>query len=220
MLIKESLWIKKVLNNLDFPTGKKILNVGSQNTYYLEYQEYIWENVLSVCENNGYQLINLDIMEGEGIDISGDITDKETQKSLKDLQIEAIFLFNILEHVYDIKLFCKSINNILPDGGIIIFSGPYDYPKHLDPIDNLFRPEPNELIYLFPNTEILYSEIIEDYPYKYYIFRNWKVLLTTFLRIISPFYKYEKWKNIVIPKLRYFNRPFKTVGVVLRKSGS
>lgn len=217
MLIKESLWIKEVINGLNLPHGTKILNIGSQDEKYLKWQYYIKENILDTCAEKGYQIVNLDIKPGKGIDIVGDICKEETQIKLKRMKISIIFLFNILEHVPDIQLFCNSIEKILPKEGYILFSGPYDFPKHLDPIDNLFRPKPDDLLQYFNDSNLVDSVILEDYTYSYYIFRSWRQFFNTILRILSPFYKFRKWRTIVIPKLRYLNKPYKTTGVILKK---
>ena len=217
MLIKESLWIKDAIKNLNLPSGTKILNIGSQNEKYLKNQYYIKENIIDPCNENGYKIVNLDIKPGNGVDIVGDVCKEKTQIKLKSMKFSIIFLFNILEHVSDIQLFCNSIKKIISNDGYILFSGPYEFPKHLDPIDNLFRPEPRDLLQYFDDFRILDSVILEDYTYSYYIFRNFKIFFHTLLRILSPFYKFKKWYTVVIPKLKYFNKPYKVTGVILKK---
>ena len=217
MLIKESLWIKNAIGNLNLPFGTKILNIGSQDEKYLKQQYYIKENIIDVCAEKGYQIVNLDIKTGKGIDIVGDICKKELQRKLQKMNFSVIFLFNILEHVPNINLMCNALEKVLSKDGYILFSGPYDYPKHLDPIDNLFRPKPDELLKYFLNFNVVDSVILEDYTYAYYIFRNCRQFFNTFLRILSPFYKFRKWRTIIIPKLKYFNKPFEVTGAILKK---
>lgn len=218
MLIKESLWIKDAISNLNLPSGTKILNIGSQDEKYLKQQYYIKENIIDTCAKKGYQIVNLDIKQGKGIDIVGDICKEELQRKLQKMNFSVIFLFNILEHVPDINLMCNAIEKVLSKGDYILFSGPYDFPKHLDPIDNLFRPKPDELLKYFNNFSIVNSVILKDYTYSYYIFRNWRQFFYTLLRILSPFYKFRKWCTVVIPKLRYLNKPYKITGVILKKN--
>ena len=110
------------------------------------------------------------------------------------------------------------MEEILPKGGYLLFSGPYIYPKHLDPIDNLFRPESNDLIKYFNALDIVEESILKDYTYFYYLSRNWRLFIGTFIRILSPFYKFNKWRTIVIPKLRYLNRNYEVTCVLLRKN--
>ncbi len=218
MLIKESLWIKDIINNLNLASGVKILNIGSQNEKYLKQQYYIKENIIDTCAKKGYQIVNLDIKSGKGVDFVGDICRKEIQIKLKEKKFSVIFLFNILEHVTNIRSICNSMEEILPKGGYLLFSGPYIYPKHLDPIDNLFRPESNDLIKYFNALDIVEESILKDYTYFYYLSRNWRLFIGTFIRILSPFYKFNKWRTIVIPKLRYLNRNYEVTCVLLRKN--
>ena len=219
MLIKESLWIKDIINNLDLPSGAKILNIGSQDEKYLEQQYYIKENVINTCADKGYPIVNLDIKPGKGVDVVGDICREEIQIKLQEMKFSAVFLFNILEHVTDIGSICSSIEGILPKGGYVLFSGPYIYPKHLDPIDNLFRPKPNDLKQYFNSLDIVESTILKDYTYSYYLSRDWRLFIMTLMRILSPFYKFNKWRTVVIPKLRYLNKNYEVTCALLRKNG-
>lgn len=219
MLIKESLWIKDIIRDLNLPPGTKILNIGSQDEKYLKQQYYIKENIVDTCADEGYQIVNLDIESGKGVDIAGDICSEEIQMKLQEMKISAIFLFNILEHVTDIRSICNCAERILLKGGYLLFSGPYVFPKHLDPIDNLFRPKPNDLLRYFNTLDIVDSAIMKDYTYSYYLFRNLRLFFMTLMRILTPFYKFNKWRTVIIPKLRYFNKTYKVTCVLLRKNG-
>ncbi|MAQ43811.1 MAG: hypothetical protein CMG25_04935 [Candidatus Marinimicrobia bacterium] len=217
MLINESLWIKDIINKLNLPRGAKILNIGSQDSGYLINQSHIKNNVLNPCSDKGYDIINLDIKEGDLIDIVADITKEEIQEKLSKYNFQLVFLSNILEHVTNIKAICDAVNEILPKKSYIIFTGPYKYPKHLDPIDNMFRPKPKELLNFFNTYDIIDSDIIQDYTYKYYLTLNFNFFLFTLFRILTPFYKFNKWRTVVIPKLKYFNKPYEVTCVLLRK---
>ena len=219
MLIKESLWIKDIIRDINLPPGAKILNIGSQDEKYLKQQYYIKENIVDTCTDEGYQIVNLDIKPGKGVDIVGDICNEEIQMKLQEMKISAIYLFNILEHVTDIGAICSSIEKILPKRGYILFSGPYVFPKHLDPIDNLFRPKPNDLLQYFNTLDIVDSAILKDYTYSYYLFRDWRLFFRTLMRIFSPFYKFNKWRTVIIPKLRYLNKNYEVTCALLRKNG-
>jgi len=219
MLIKESLYIKEVIKNLDLPSGAKILNIGSQNEKYLKQQYYIKENIFNTCADKGLQIVNLDIKPGKGVDAARDICREEIQLKLQKIRFSAVFLFNILEHVTDIQSVCSSIEEIVPKGGYVLFSGPYIYPKHLDPIDNLFRPKPKDLKQYFNALDIVESTILKDYTYSYYLYRDSRLFIGTLVRILSPFYKFNKWRTVVIPKLRYLNKNYEVTCVLLRKNG-
>jgi SAM-dependent methyltransferase len=185
----------------------------------LKQQYYIKENIFNTCADKGLQIVNLDIKPGKGVDVAGDICREEIQLKLQKIRFSAVFLFNILEHVTDIQSVCSSIEEIVPKGGYVLFSGPYIYPKHLDPIDNLFRPKPKDLKQYFNALDIVESTILKDYTYSYYLYRDSRLFIGTLVRILSPFYKFNKWRTVVIPKLRYLNKNYEVTCVLLRKNG-
>lgn len=123
----------------------------------------------------------------------------------------------MLEHIEKIEPFCRRISELLEKNGIIIFSGPYDYPVHYDPIDNGFRPKVDDVVKLFPGFKILKSEIVTDFNYSFYLFNNYKLFLLTFLRVLIPFYKFKKWKKVVLPKFKYWNKNFKVTCIIIQK---
>ena len=217
MLIKEAEYLKTLLDSLNITENTILLNVGSQNKQYLKENPHINENIIIPILQSKATLINFDLLPGEGVDINGDIYDETVFQKLKDLKPDIILLFNILEHVSEIDKFANKIENIINNNGYIIFSGPYKYPKHFDPIDNMFRPEPIELNQLFKNCKLIKSKIIIDYKDIYYQTRSLKIFIKTFLRYLAPFYKYKKWKEVVLPRLKWLFKNFEAVIVLLQK---
>jgi SAM-dependent methyltransferase len=216
MLIKEARWLGKQIKELPFKENSIFLNFGSQSESYNKNNSHIYELINIIKEN--HILKNLDIISGKDIDYSGDILDDIFFHKIKMERFDCILLCNVLEHVPAIETICKRVNELLFNGGFIIFSGPYDYPKHLDPIDNGFRPGVEDVVALFPDFKFIDGEIITDYTYRHYLINNPKRMATTILRILIPFYKYNKWKNVVVPKFAYWNKNYKTTCVVLQKS--
>ena len=113
---------------------------------------------------------------------------------------------------------CLRIEDLIATRGIILISVPFSFPTHYDPIDNGFRPKPNEIANLFPNCEIIDSEIVVDYDYLYYLSTNWRGSLKFIARLFTPFYRYERWKNTILPKLKWLNKPYKVTCVILKKN--
>jgi len=160
----------------------------------------------------------LDIKPSQGVDFCGDLYDDDFFAKMKKEKIDSVLLCNVLEHVKDIELLCDRIKDLLRPGGIIIFSGPFDYPRHFDPIDNGFRPGIDDVASLFHEFNVLSGQIVEDHTYAYYLFRDPKFLLINLLRALTPFYKFHKWKNVVIPKYLFLNRTFKVTCVIFQKN--
>ena len=218
MLIKESIHIKELIQSLNINKKTKILNVGSQNDRYLRRQTYISDNILKPIQEAGATIINFDLFAGKGVDIYGDIFEKDVYKKLRRIQPDIILLFNVLECVKNVDDFSRIVETLLPMHGYLIFSGPFKYPKHYDPIDNMFRPKPEEVAIKFTHCNMIKSEIIKDYTYIYYLFKSPMLLITTTLRTFVFFYKYKKWKEVVLPKFKWLFTNFEVSIAFLQKS--
>lgn len=217
MLIKESQYLRLLIESLHLNGEAKVLNIGSQDEKYLEIQKHIKENIVKPTLSKGARIYNLDIRDGSGVDIVGDVTNAEFSKKLRRYSFSVIYLFNVLEHVEDIDKFTGSIESLMQEDAYLIISVPFLYPIHFDPIDNLFRPTPEEVAKYFPNCKIVNSAIIKDYTYWYYITSSLKRFIIEFTRILTPFYKFNKWINVVIPKLKWLNRNFEVTCIILQK---
>lgn len=216
MLEKESRWIRDVVKELQLGKDAICLNFGSQINSYNVKNKFIYSNVIMPIEEK-CMIKNLDIKKGSGIDISGDILDDGFFQKILNYKFDCILICNVLEHVKNYVELCKRISLLVKENGYIIFSGPFDFPKHLDPIDNSFRPTVEDVKKLFPKFYLIKGEIINDYSLSYYFFRDFKYASRTVLRTLLPIYKFNKWKNIVIPKYRYWNRNYKVTCVFLKK---
>lgn len=60
----------------------------------------------------------------------------------------------MLEHLEDISIVIRKLLGVTEKGGYILLTVPYNYKRHLDPIDNMFRPTPEEIANLFPGDKI------------------------------------------------------------------
>lgn len=216
MQIKESEYLKTIIEELPIDDNTNILNIGSQSESYIKTQPYIRRNIVEPTKKKKAKIVNLDIFEGPGVDLVGDITDKRFAEEIKN-KFNIIYSFNVLEHVTDIAKFTRALESIVPSGGYILISVPYKYPIHYDPIDNGFRPKPNELLNYFTNCEIQKSEIVQDFTYWYYLTSSPKRIITEIVRILTPFYRFNKWKKVVIPKIKWINKKFEVTCVLLKK---
>jgi len=217
MLELESKWLKDKFVLLNICSDSIILNFGSQDERVYKYQPYLYNNVISEINNRKARILNLDIKHGSGIDIVGDITDEKTIMVLKEKMITHVLCTNVLEHVENITTVCINLERVINKNGFIIVTVPYRFPKHYDPIDNGFRPNIEEVASLFPHCEIVDSEIVIDHNYMYYLSTNWLVALKFIGRLFTPFYRYDRWKNTILPKLYWLNKPYAVTCVILRK---
>lgn len=168
-------------------------------------------------KKQGITVVNFDIKAGEGIDISGNIFDDNVFEKLKSYDFSYILLFNVLEHVTEVKKFCDRIQDLMANNSKIIITVPNDFPCHFDPIDNGLRPSVSELAGYFSNLSIICGEIITDHKYTYYLLRYWRTTVKFILRIITPFYKYYTWKKTVITQVPYLFKHFRVTCIILEK---
>ena len=216
MLINEAKWIGQQISGLPLSKKDIVLNFGSQTKNYINKNIHIIEHVLKPLSQK-CQLKNLDLRSGHGIDYSGNILEDDFFNNLLSVQFAGILLCNVIEHVTNIEKFSSRVGQLVKRGGFLIFTGPYKYPLHYDPIDNGFRPEINEVMHLFKSFKVINAEKITDFTYSYYLFRNKRQLLSTLLRVMSPFYKFRKWKKVVLPKFKWLNKQFEVTCVLMEK---
>jgi SAM-dependent methyltransferase len=215
MLINEAKWLGRALEELQLNPNSVFLNFGSQTETYNMENQHINSYLINPIRNN-HILKNLDLQAGRGIDFTGNIYDDEFLDYLKQFKFDVILLCNVLEHVVDIQDLCQRVQCLLSDNGFIIFSGPNDFPTHYDPIDNGFRPNIEDVQFLFRNMEMIKGEVILDNTYLYYLKRSPKYMLSQIIRFFAPFYKFEKWRKVMLPQLRYLNNPYKVTCVILK----
>jgi SAM-dependent methyltransferase len=96
-----------------------------------------------------------------GVDLVADVTKENFADGLLD-KFALTICTNLLEHVEDIDLVIKNLVKITRSGGHILITVPYKYKIHLDPIDNGFRPTPQQIVDRFNNVvdTIIDSHII------------------------------------------------------------
>jgi SAM-dependent methyltransferase len=216
MLINEAKWIGEAIRTLPLEGGSVFLNFGSQSEEYNKKNIHIEKYLLKPIREN-HSIKNLDLKPGKGIDFAGDLYEDVFFGELKKQNFDCILLCNVLEHVEQIEPLCRRLSDLLDKNGIIIFSGPYHYPIHYDPIDNGFRPTIDEVVKLFPDFKLINSDIVIDYTYSYYLLKDYKLFITTLLRVFAPFYRFKKWKKVVLPKFNYWNKKFNVTCVIIQK---
>lgn len=98
----------------------------------------------------GREIVNVDIVDGPGVDLVGDICDPSFRASIRGVAPSAVLAANVLEHVPDARRFSAALADLVPPGARLIVTVPHRFPYHPDPIDTRFRPSVDELQALFP----------------------------------------------------------------------
>ena len=155
IFVSEAKWIFETLNQFTKLTELEILNIGSSTHKFREYdQPWINKYVFNQLKVRGAKVTHADIKIDEGIDVVIDLINLNDMSSLNQ-EYDVIIASNILEHVESIDLAIKNLQILCKKGGLLIVTGPTIYPYHPDPIDNLFRPNKSELLYMFQTCELL-----------------------------------------------------------------
>jgi len=114
-----------------------------------------------------------------GVDLVADVTKEDFSEPFKE-RFALTICTNLLEHVEDIKLVAKNLIAITQSGGHLLITVPYKYKLHYDPIDNGFRPTPQQIVDLFHDvaeyvvdSKIISISDIEQYRIKKSKFPVW-----------------------------------------------
>ncbi len=162
MLTAEARWIGRILSQLDAEKVSPLLNVGSATAAFREQvQPFIDREIFAPLRNRDVVVDHLDVQEGEGIDLRGDLTDDSFVAGLDGRGYQALLCCNLLEHVPDPGAICAKLERLVPVGGYLIITVPNRFPYHPDPIDTMFRPDVAGLAPLFPHCRVIQGEVLE-----------------------------------------------------------
>ncbi|MCW3110761.1 MAG: class SAM-dependent methyltransferase [Segetibacter sp.] len=163
MFREESLWIKKAIQKLKPVNGNnEVANIGSSTDHFRKViQPHIHNNIIDTLLATGWKVINVDMKKEQGVDLVADVTKENFAEPFKE-RFALTICTNLLEHVEDIKLVTKNLVAITRSGGHLLITVPYKYKLHYDPIDNGFRPTPQQIVDLFKDVAeyIVDSKII------------------------------------------------------------
>lgn len=219
MLREEASWLADNIYVLDSDKIFPMINIGSSNQYFREKEQpWIDKLLFKPARILGYSVIHADVKTDVGVDIVGDLSDPIFLQKISTMKIQSVLCSNLLEHVVNREEICKIISSIVPVGGYIFLSVPYQYPYHLDPIDTMFRPNVDELRQLFPEMKLLCGEIVEGgILVKSTSFNAIIYFLAMTIRVILPIYQPLKWFDSVRYSLWLF-RNISATCIVLKKT--
>jgi hypothetical protein len=162
----EARHIEALLASLANEAMSPCLNIGSSTAHFRTVEQpHVDAHVFRPLRERGVHILNLDIKEAEGVDLVGDVLDAEFQVQARTFHPRLVMCSNLLEHLTDPIAFANACASIVEPGGFLLVTGPYSYPYHLDPIDTLYRPGPEDICRLFPDFSCLHAAVIPDSTY-------------------------------------------------------
>jgi hypothetical protein len=217
MLKPEAHWLRDELAKLPDEDLFPLLNLGSSTgEFRTTGQPHIDSEVFAPLRARGGNVIHVDMKEAEGVDMAGDLTQPEFMREVMELRPRSVMVSNLLEHVVDRKSITDAVLEVLPAGGLVIATGPYKYPKHEDPIDTMFRVDPEGAAELFPGTSVVAGAVIDAGRYGQWRPPYARSPLKLLRRAAIPYPGTRSWR-MVVPYVPYLVKHAKAFGVILRK---
>jgi len=210
MFREEARWLADIIYSLQPNSVFPMLNIGSSSKKFRESEQpWIDELLFKPARQKGYSIINVDMKYDLGVDLVGDLCDPVFLQKLSEINIKSVLCSNLLEHVTNREEICQIISSIIPNGGYVFVTVPYQYPYHRDPIDTMFRPNIEELSSLFPDFKIVNGEIVAG---GYLVQSTTTVpiiyVLAMFIRLILPIYQPLQWFDSLRYSLWLFRNIF------------
>jgi SAM-dependent methyltransferase len=186
MLRAEAQWVGQVLSQLDTNKISPLLNVGSATADFREkVQPFIDQEIFAPLREREIIVHHLDIQDGNGIDLRGDLTDDSFVAGLGSRGYRALLCCNLLEHVPDPAAICAKLERLVPAGGYLVITVPNRFPYHPDPIDTMFRPDVASLVKLFPQCNLIQGAVLDCGTGWDYVDRNPGVMIAKLKHRIS-----------------------------------
>jgi SAM-dependent methyltransferase len=188
MFRNEAQEIGNWLGSLPSADLTPLLNLGSGTTHFrTRTQPWVDEFILAPLRLRGVEIVNVEIREGPGIDLSADILSDEGYAKIAALRPRFILLANVLEHVYEPAMMVERCLQTLSPGGRLLITVPRSYPRHTK-IDTMLRPTPEELAAWAPEGRVERSLVLETEYHWQEIFRNpRKAMLAKFKWLFAPY---------------------------------
>jgi hypothetical protein len=214
----ESEWMGRQLSAMPDDAIFPLLNVGSSTLEFrTQIQPYIEQDIFCPLRARSDRVHHLDIKPAPGVDLVGDLLDSKFLRKIARLQFRSVIISNVLEHVIHRRQICDVMMDILHPGGYLFISGPYQYPYHADPIDTMFRPTIEEMHSYFPGTTIVDSAIINSGNWRQWdVAERGRPLGRTIIRLLTPFYRPNKWWELA-RQAPYIFKNISAFVLVLRK---
>lgn len=224
MRIEEAVWIgqslARHLRGGPSTPGRAVINLGSGPRRAREINKpHVHLHTILPLEQAGFRVVHSDLMPDEGVDVAGDLFDPVLQSRLRALDAELVMFCNVLEHLPARLLpgLPRALDAVVPPGALLLLAAPHSYPYHPDPIDNMSRPDPEQLAALLPGWELVDRTLVraEGYGPEFRRGSVWK-RVRKLLRLLFPFVRPRRWLSHA-HRMLWLRRPYLHALVLLRK---
>jgi hypothetical protein len=217
MLFEEARWLGRQLSRLDPNYLYPLCNIGSSTEQYRSVdQPYVDRFLFAPARMRSQKVLHVDVKSEVGIDLVGDLDDQEFVAQLAQLEIRSVMCCNLLEHVRNREVICKSILSLVKAGGYIVVSVPNHFPYHPDPIDTMYRPSIVQLAQLFPGSSTHKARIIRASRVRHEMGGNYRMVVRLIAGSLFPVYRPWHWKWRV-QRVYEIARGFGVTCLILRK---
>ena len=197
MRFEESLKIQNIIKKRR--AYRNIINLGSGNVEQLmKTKPWVSKNVFDLLKKQKAKILHVDAENFPGVDIVQDLSQPNSLSFCDKLEGSKLFILaNVLEHIpkkAHAELLKKIYSKMKPKDGLII-TVPYDYPYHADPIDNMYRPSPNELKKLLPLIWLEAEIVIAGSYLEEFMRLNTLKKIRKLLKPLWIFQKPSRWKE-------------------------
>lgn len=220
MRSEEAALSRQWLEALGLPAGSVCLNIGSSTREFRTVtQPHIDSLLFRPLETAGIRIVHCDLKPDDGVDEVGDLLDPFFRQRLKGYEADLLVCSNLLEHLTDARAFAAACAELIRPAGFGLFTVPYRYPYHPDPIDTLFRPKPEELARFLPDWDVVRAESLRCGDYLTDLRarpRPFRTLARQVARAMLPFYNPDGWLQTA-HRLTYLFRPYRQTMLLARK---
>lgn len=198
MLKSEAEWIGDALIELPH-SAFPLLNLGSSTGEFRQVKyPWIHDRIFARLADDGRHVVHADLKVAPGVDVVGDFLTGSGRRALEGVGARSVLCSNLLEHLpIRPAAAADAIAHLVPAGGWLVITCPRQYGYHADPIDNGYRPRPEEVAALFPGFEVVSVQEVLCRRMAYYFADAGRSRLRFALRLCAPFIRPANWWRLV-----------------------
>jgi hypothetical protein len=204
--VETARWTREALRALELPPGARALDVGSSTLHYRTVEQpHIDEQVMAPLRERRVEITHLDAKQAPGVDVVCDL-DQADEGLVSDLGEHELVLFvGALQCVHDPENALDLVVRLVAPGGYLVVHHPEVARRTFDPIDNMLRATPGELVEMFERRGLervrADSVRIDEGRYKGFMSRpSW---VPVFGRFWFPLPGFSEQLRLRVPALRW-----------------